>query len=688
MSALFNWLPRLERTQSYLLAALTSVIVGFAASEAYRWSMEADYRERFDDQAWFAASNLEAETLNGLAMGTVQLLGLNEPHLKDVVLGKLSRDDSGSLRRLRAVRQLLNADGVFVFNSQGDVVAHETPRERMTGLNVSERRYWQPLIHGSPVVYPAVSERMNERKLFIAAPIHSGTATTSEVIGAVGVETIADYLDYLIGVGGYSALLLSPQGVVFAATDKSWLFRLAHPYSPEDFAELKKMRQFGSALPESQDAASLPFDLHRKVVEFSGIRYAKAVAPVRWKDPTGDWTLVILGDLGNAVSLKERGFVGLLVASLVFSLALLFRRALRYEAARREAVNKAETAAEALAAEARQKSRLSEITIRLQQARGPAALADVFFSRLAELVPLHQGSLYFIDSVGNDRSALRLAGSYGTHSAPERVGVGEGLLGQCAHDCQVLVFTEVPTGFWKISSGLGEAAPGVLMLFPLLNNKVLLGVLEVASLDSRFLASQEMFESLQPVLSMNLEILLAERLSEHNSAESALKAEQYKSIRERETETENWYRSVIDGMPDGVMVIDPRGGILLSNPAAATIFGYDETEMKTLGIRGLMPDLENAAFSSQTVTASGKSGGEMFKDSACWQRRLTGIHKERGEIAIEISLANLPATVLQGDCACVTVRPCAAAATGGLPDNPGRRGSDSMKDDQLRRDSR
>ena len=646
MRLLYDWLLRLTRSrESYLLAVLAASIVGLAVSEAYHWSMEEDYRERFNDQAWFAASTLETETMHGLAMGTVLLLGLNEPELKELVLGKRAHDDPDCLRRLRAVRQLLNADGVFVFDSLGDVVAHETPLNSLTGTNISYRLYWQQALRGNQVVYPAAGTQSTERKLFIAGPIRSGTTPASELIGAVVVETAADYLDYQIGMGGYNALLLSPHGVVFAATNKNWLFRLAHELAPEDLETVRNLRQFGPAIPESQAPGLLPFDLGKKVVALGGVRYARAMAPVRWNDPSGDWTLVTFGDLRAAVSLKQRGVVGVFTALMMLALLELFRRAIHYESARRDAVDKAEAVAEQLAAAARQKLQLSEITISLQQAREPSALAALFFRQLAGLVPLHQGTLYFVDSVGDDRSNLCLAGSYGTGDIPDRVGLDDGLMGQCARDGRTIALADVPPGFWRVSSGLGETVPGALLLFPLKSNKVLIGVLEIASLDTRFGATRPLVESLLPVLSMNLEILLAERLSAHNSAAASTKAEEYKVLQQSGKEIENWYHSVIDGAPDGLLVVDAAGRVLLSNPAANTLFGYRDVEMKGLGVADLIPEM------SQLESLPAETSG-------CWRTGVKGRRSDGTELDLAIAQARLPATAMHGDCACVMVRSC------------------------------
>lgn len=654
MRLVYDWLLRLTRSrESYLLAVLAASIVGLAVSEAYHWSMEEDYRERFNDQAWFAASKLETETMHGLAMGTVLLLGLNEPELKELVLGKRAQDDADCLRRLRAVRQLLNADGVFVFNNLGDVVAHETPLGRLTGTNISYRLYWQQALRGNTVVYPAAGTQSTERKLFIAAPIRSGTTPASELIGAVVVEVAADYLDYQIGMGGYSALLLSPHGVVFAATNKNWLFRLAHELTPGDLETVRTLRQFGPAIPSSQEPELLPFDLGRKVVVVGGVRYARAMAPIRWNDPSGDWALVTFGDLRAAVSLRQRGVVGVFTALMMLALLELFRRAIQYDSARRDAVEKAEAVAEQLATAARQKLQLSEITISLQQAREPAALATLFFGQLAGLVPLHQGALYFIDSVGDGvsdgQSGLTLAGNYGSGDVPDRVGLDDGLIGQCARDGRTIALSDVPPGFWRVSSGLGAAAPGTLMLFPLKSNQVLIGVLEIASLEARFGAAQTLVESLLPVLSMNLEILLAERLSAHNAAAASTKAEEYKALQQSGKEIENWYHSVIDGAPDGLLVVDAAGRVLLSNPAADALFGYSDEEMRALGAASLMPDMGQL----ESVPA---------QTSGCWRTGVKGRRSDGTELDLAIAQARLPATAMHGDCVCVMVRSCVGSS--------------------------
>lgn len=82
-------------------------------------------------------------------------------------------------------------------------------------------------------------------------------------------------------------------------------------------------------------------------------------------------------------------------------------------------------------------------------------------------------------------SALRLAASRARAAAAEpaaEIALGEGLVGQVAADGAALVVGDLPAGYMRVRSGLGEAAPRQLALVPIVGDGEVLGVLELASL--------------------------------------------------------------------------------------------------------------------------------------------------------------------------------------------------------------
>ncbi len=58
---------------------------------------------------------------------------------------------------------------------------------------------------------------------------------------------------------------------------------------------------------------------------------------------------------------------------------------------------------------------------------------------------------------------------------------GEGLVGTCAAERDVILLTEIPQDYIEITSGLGGANPNVLLLVPLIVEEEVMGVIEISS---------------------------------------------------------------------------------------------------------------------------------------------------------------------------------------------------------------
>src|SRR5205085_8950356 len=64
---------------------------------------------------------------------------------------------------------------------------------------------------------------------------------------------------------------------------------------------------------------------------------------------------------------------------------------------------------------------------------------------------------------------------------PGRFDSGEGLVGQAAFERKTIALTDVPPGYIKVGSGLGDAAAAGLLVMPVLFEDQVLGVIELAS---------------------------------------------------------------------------------------------------------------------------------------------------------------------------------------------------------------
>ncbi|MBF0417192.1 MAG: GAF domain-containing protein [Magnetococcales bacterium] len=566
MRTLICWLLNHRRT-ALLLIVLGALAGSLVAGHLFRSVMERDFRHQLEGMAQREAVSLELETMRGRAMGVTSLLGLNEPILKELVTGKRTQNDAEGLARMRVARLMLDADGIYVMNNEGKIVVHESDHESSVGKNIKFRPYWQQAMAGKENVYAAVGSKTQERGLYVADAIRAGSILQGAIIGVVVIKMLGDYLDQTIAVPNRKALLLSPQGVVFASTEKEWVFRLNGEPTPARLEEIAKLNQFGKLYEKGNVPHTLPFDVLQEEICIGQARYARAMAKLRWNDPAGDWSLVLLGDLEYATPIEEMLLVIFLTGMGNFALLFLALRAMRESRAKQEAMAKTHEAAEKLVVEARTKSRHAEFAVTLQQARDLEGLCRGWFSQLNQFFPIHQATLYVLE--GEDSGALLIkVGAFGDALAPESIRLGEGWLGECAIDHQPMVFHLPEEGFWRIESGLGSVAPRCLMILPVLRGERLLGVLEMASLDATFGAHQREILEMTQQLAANLEILLIARRTEE-TLEEARRAK-------------NWLLDLLDGIPDAVLVIDSEERIRLANQPANLLWGLERQDATAL----------------------------------------------------------------------------------------------------------
>lgn len=119
-------------------------------------------------------------------------------------------------------------------------------------------------------------------------------------------------------------------------------------------------------------------------------------------------------------------------------------------------------------------------------------LADLFLTKLAYRLNIPYGALYLRVEKGMDDRLVKVAAfaAGGGDVGKSEFCMGEGLVGQCAKEGEVLQFNQLPAGYIKIESGLGDAVPGSLLLAPVLYRDRVLAVIELAAIHA-FSAVQE-----------------------------------------------------------------------------------------------------------------------------------------------------------------------------------------------------
>ncbi|NQX01133.1 MCP four helix bundle domain-containing protein, partial [bacterium] len=150
------------------------------------------------------------------------------------------------------------------------------------------------------------------------------------------------------------------------------------------------------------------------------------------------------------------------------------------------------------------KSHSARLTAELQ---GVASLNEFGERLTAGLVPVLGGGVAGFYTFDAER--LSRVAAYGLMENPEAgsFGLGEGLVGQCASERKSITLNELPAGYCRIASGLGEATPVQVTAWPLLSRKTLLGVFEFASFRALTAGENALLEEILKVAVMSLEIL-------------------------------------------------------------------------------------------------------------------------------------------------------------------------------------
>jgi len=103
---------------------------------------------------------------------------------------------------------------------------------------------------------------------------------------------------------------------------------------------------------------------------------------------------------------------------------------------------------------------LARISGLLQGRRSLEELGRIVLGELAAQVSAQYAALFVAEDAGNAPTLRRISayGHPGT-GAGERFGPGEGLVGQCAVEKRILAVDDLPPGYVRVRSGVGEAPP-------------------------------------------------------------------------------------------------------------------------------------------------------------------------------------------------------------------------------------
>lgn len=324
------------------------------------------------------------------------------------------------------------------------------------------------------------------------------------------------------------------------------------------------------------------------------------------------------------------------------------------------AITELQSEARQMASQRWVKTQVAALSSEMQSVAGSRELGDRILAVLAHSLPLFSATIH-VQAEGE--SDLLLLGSYAASaSVPRRLAPGEGLVGQCAKQRQPINLKLPPPpesheGAWAAFSEL----------LPLIHGERLVGVLALEVTEAPGASQRSLLDEFVPLLAMNLEILertshtgqlLAETLAQAELMErqAADLQAQTRELESRQLEiqaTKAWYQGILESAPDGMLVVDQKGCIILANPRLEVLFGYSHDELLGRSVDELVPEAHRAShgrlrggfFAEHSSRQMGRGGSDLL-----------GLRRDGSQFSVEIALAPLPDLLGHGPCVCASVR--------------------------------
>ncbi len=128
---------------------------------------------------------------------------------------------------------------------------------------------------------------------------------------------------------------------------------------------------------------------------------------------------------------------------------------------------------------------ISKISEKLQPIyNSKEELSFILIRTTVKYLDANQGGFFIVGKDDDGKTFLEMKASYAYNRKRKlslKVEIGEGLVGRCAQEKQIIYLSNVPDGYTFISSGLGEDKPKELILIPLLLDNKVFGVIEIST---------------------------------------------------------------------------------------------------------------------------------------------------------------------------------------------------------------
>lgn len=217
-----------RRLLTDMVAIAVCIVLAVLAMLTYTTYVATVQQSELKREASRLAAKVNDASNDSAVMGSAMMMSLVNDEVKRLITNPSTDAKTEVLDDFKTLLTAYQAHNALVLNPQGDTLAY-LDRDGKTlglGLNLSGWPYFQKALAGTPTVYPAVDKNSGERELYFAAPVRHTGQTTFPALGVYVITMGIDAVENMLQWDAGTAMLVSPDGVVFASNRSDWRMQL------------------------------------------------------------------------------------------------------------------------------------------------------------------------------------------------------------------------------------------------------------------------------------------------------------------------------------------------------------------------------------------------------------------------------------------------------------------------------
>ena len=283
------------------------------------------------------------------------------------------------------------------------------------------------------------------------------------------------------------------------------------------------------------------------------------------------------------------------------------------------------------------------------------AITDELITTLVKYLEANQGGFFLKERQGK-HEYLKLMAYYAWDKKrflESTIQIGEGLTGQAWQEGQTMHLTDVPKEYVAVTSGLGKANPRSVLIVPMLLNKEVYGMIEIASFKKFESYQIEFLETIGETVAATLSILQSNITGQRLLEESEQMTQQLRAQEEEmrqnmeelqatqeemgRVQKELQYRNELIESSFYLLELDYKKNITSINDSAVDVLGYSKSTL-----------LERSAFGIFAQEGELQQGFNTMAQGTIWKAETTMLNRAGVEIwvqAIGVAIFNNSGTI-------------------------------------------